>query len=322
MTALVRREGEVLFDRISLRPGKAITFGLLGGKPYLGLSGNPAAAYVGFEMLARPAIRKMRGFAEGARPVQQAVLTHGVKKRQDRRFYDRATVARDTQTGELTVTEAHSQNSALLGTMQRANCLLRINEVRAILSRATSWMSSVSICPRAPCCRRNAMELKISIVTCSDTRDLAQDEAGAVLEELIAAQGWMVASHTVCMTMLTRSVLPLWLRPTIARPTCHHLRRHGAFDARRDARGDACRLRPRCAGYCRGDPCILYDQDAPCHAFARRVHAAWGCACHQLSGIHEGGSRKLGGRERPAGARGPHDGGRWTRSLNCLPVAE
>lgn len=68
VTALVQREGEVLFDRISMRPGKAITFGLLGGKPYLGLSGNPAAAYVGFEMLARPAIRKMRGFAEGRVP--------------------------------------------------------------------------------------------------------------------------------------------------------------------------------------------------------------------------------------------------------------
>ena len=78
VTALVKREGEVLFDRISMRPGKAITFGLLGGKPYLGLSGNPAAAYVGFEMLARPAIRKMRGFAEGARPVQQATLTRPV----------------------------------------------------------------------------------------------------------------------------------------------------------------------------------------------------------------------------------------------------
>ena len=128
VTALVRREGEVLFDRISMRPGKAITFGLLGGKPYLGLSGNPAAAYVGFEMLARPAIRKMRGFAEGARPVQQATLTHGVKKRQHRRFFDRATVLRDPETGELLVTEAKTQNSALLGTMQRANCLLRIDE--------------------------------------------------------------------------------------------------------------------------------------------------------------------------------------------------
>lgn len=128
VTALVRREGEVLFDRISMRPGKAITFGLLGGKPYLGLSGNPAAAYVGIEMLARPAIRKMRGFAEGPRPVQQATLTHGVKKRQDRRFFDRATVLRDPKTGELMVTEAKTQNSALLGTMQRANCLLRIDE--------------------------------------------------------------------------------------------------------------------------------------------------------------------------------------------------
>ena len=128
VTALVRREGEVLFDRISMRPGKAITFGLLGGKPYLGLSGNPAAAYVGFEMLARPAIRKMRGFAEVARPVQQATLTHGVKKRQHRRFFDRATVLRDPETGELLVTEAKTQNSALLGTMQRANCLLRIDE--------------------------------------------------------------------------------------------------------------------------------------------------------------------------------------------------
>ena len=41
------------------------------------------------------------------------------------------------------------------------------------------------------------MELKISIVTCSDTRDLAQDEAGAALEELIETQGWTVASHVV-----------------------------------------------------------------------------------------------------------------------------
>ena len=41
------------------------------------------------------------------------------------------------------------------------------------------------------------MELKISVVTCSDTRDLAHDEAGAALEELIEAQGWTVASHTV-----------------------------------------------------------------------------------------------------------------------------
>lgn len=128
VTALVRREGEVLFDRISLRPGKAITFGLIGGVPYLGLSGNPAAAAVGFEMLARPAIRKMLGFRDLVRPVQSARVTHDVKKGQQRRFYDRARVERDDATGELLVSEASSQNSALLGTLHHANCLLMVPE--------------------------------------------------------------------------------------------------------------------------------------------------------------------------------------------------
>ena len=128
VTALVRREGEVLFDRISLRPGKAITFSLIGGVPYLGLSGNPAAAAVGFEMLARPAIRKMLGFRELVRPVQSARVTHDVKKGQQRRFYDRARVERDDATGELLVSEASSQNSALLGTLHHANCLLMVPE--------------------------------------------------------------------------------------------------------------------------------------------------------------------------------------------------
>ena len=126
--AIARREGTVLFDRISLRPGKAITFGLIGGTPFLGLSGNPAAACVGFEMLARPAIRAMRGHGALARPVQDAVVTSRVKKGQQRRFYDRAVVARDAVTGALTVDHSFSQNSALLGTLQHANCLLMVPE--------------------------------------------------------------------------------------------------------------------------------------------------------------------------------------------------
>ena len=128
VTALIEREGSVLFDRISMRPGKAITFGMLRGVPFLGLSGNPAAAYVGFEMLARPAIRKMLGFPPALRPVQTAHVTHDVKKRQARRFYDRATVARDPETDELTVTGAPTQNSALLGDLHRGNALLMVPE--------------------------------------------------------------------------------------------------------------------------------------------------------------------------------------------------
>jgi molybdopterin biosynthesis enzyme MoaB len=36
------------------------------------------------------------------------------------------------------------------------------------------------------------MELKLAIVTCSSTRSLAEDTAGAALAERIVAQGWQV----------------------------------------------------------------------------------------------------------------------------------
>lgn len=39
--------------------------------------------------------------------------------------------------------------------------------------------------------------MKISVITCSDTRDIATDEAGAALEELVRAAGWTVSSHVV-----------------------------------------------------------------------------------------------------------------------------
>ena len=37
--------------------------------------------------------------------------------------------------------------------------------------------------------------MKFSIITCSDTRSEAEDTAGAALKELIAEQGWEVASY-------------------------------------------------------------------------------------------------------------------------------
>ena len=39
--------------------------------------------------------------------------------------------------------------------------------------------------------------MKFSIITCSDTRSEAEDTAGAALKELIAGQGWEVASYNL-----------------------------------------------------------------------------------------------------------------------------
>ena len=51
--------GEVLFNKVAMRPGSVTTVAVLAGKFLFGLSGNPSASYVGFELFTRPVIRKM-----------------------------------------------------------------------------------------------------------------------------------------------------------------------------------------------------------------------------------------------------------------------
>ena len=48
---------EVLFNKVAMRPGSVSTVAVYNGKILFGLSGNPSACYVGFELFARPIIR-------------------------------------------------------------------------------------------------------------------------------------------------------------------------------------------------------------------------------------------------------------------------
>ena len=50
-----------VFWRAKVRPGSPIAFGLLGGKPFWALPGNPVSAMVTFEAFLRPAVRKLAG---------------------------------------------------------------------------------------------------------------------------------------------------------------------------------------------------------------------------------------------------------------------
>ncbi|MGI8782303.1 MAG: molybdopterin molybdotransferase MoeA [Acidobacteriota bacterium] len=53
---------EIFFDRLAVKPGKPVTFGRKGTTLVFGLPGNPVSAYVSFETLVVPSIRKRAGF--------------------------------------------------------------------------------------------------------------------------------------------------------------------------------------------------------------------------------------------------------------------
>lgn len=120
--AVVEDAGELLMTSVNMRPGKAQTFGLVHGTPVFGLPGNPAAAYCGFELIIRPALRKMQGYTCLDRPHVKAKLSRDMKKRDPRRIFLRSTIEKD-EAGDYIVTPAKNQSSGLFGVIQKSNCL-------------------------------------------------------------------------------------------------------------------------------------------------------------------------------------------------------
>ena len=118
---VVETLGTLLMTSVNMRPGKAQTFGIVNGTPVFGLPGNPAAAFCGFELIIRPALRKMQGFTTFRRPVVKARLSKDVRKKDPRRIFLRATLTRDEQ-GLLAIPDKN-QSSGSFGVLQRSTCL-------------------------------------------------------------------------------------------------------------------------------------------------------------------------------------------------------
>lgn len=118
---VVEQLGELMMTSVNMRPGKAQTFGVVNGTPVFGLPGNPSAAYCGFELIVRPALRKMQGYPDGSRPIVRAALSKDVRKKDPRRIFLRGTLGRNGD--RLVFTPAKNQSSGSFGGLQRATCL-------------------------------------------------------------------------------------------------------------------------------------------------------------------------------------------------------
>lgn len=119
--ALTALGAELHLWKVSMRPGKPITFGSVAGRPVFGLPGNPVSAMVTFELFVRPALRRLAGHRvlERARILARAAAR--IANPGARRGYLRVTLARDG--GTWTATLTGDQGSAILSSMVRADGL-------------------------------------------------------------------------------------------------------------------------------------------------------------------------------------------------------
>jgi molybdopterin molybdotransferase len=122
--------GKISFWTVRMKPGKPLAFGTLTQKgkrvPHLGLPGNPVSSMVTFEQFARPAILKMMGKKNLAKPTISAVSESHIENTDGRRIFARAIVRKEGQQYFARITGP--QGSGILTSMAKANGLLIVPE--------------------------------------------------------------------------------------------------------------------------------------------------------------------------------------------------
>lgn len=112
--------------KVAMRPGKPQVFGLFKGTPLFGMPGNPAASILSFEVLVRPALRKMRGEAQIHEPRFRVRFPFEYRYKSGRVFLLRARVVPDEESpaGGFRVDPPGAQGSGLMATLADANAIV------------------------------------------------------------------------------------------------------------------------------------------------------------------------------------------------------
>ncbi|MEM1563338.1 MAG: molybdopterin molybdotransferase MoeA [Candidatus Bathyarchaeia archaeon] len=118
---VINKLGEpgILVHGVAMRPAMPTALAVVGGKPIVVLSGNPVAAYFGFEVFARPLILKMLGVEKESRPIVVARLTRRTSTALGRKTFVRVRVFQ--KNGEFYAEPISARGSGIITTLTKAN---------------------------------------------------------------------------------------------------------------------------------------------------------------------------------------------------------
>jgi len=90
--AAVETNGSLVFWRLAIKPGRPVAMGIVNGVPFVGLPGNPAAAFITFVHVARPMLAALAGATVEAPPSPRARAAFSYRKKAGRREYVRVRI--------------------------------------------------------------------------------------------------------------------------------------------------------------------------------------------------------------------------------------
>jgi molybdopterin molybdotransferase len=129
----VQKLGQLVFWRIAIKPGRPVAMGVLPGAgnsdsaAFVGLPGNPVAAFVTFVRVVRPLLLRLSGALPAPLDVSPARATFRYKKKKDRREYVRVFAKRGND-GVIDVTKYPREGAGLLTSLTETDGFAELGE--------------------------------------------------------------------------------------------------------------------------------------------------------------------------------------------------
>jgi molybdopterin biosynthesis enzyme len=121
--AVLGRIAEMTWMQIAIKPAKPFAFGLLDGTPIFGLPGNPVSSLVSYELLARPALRRMMGHASLTRQSVVAVADARLARQPDGKVHFMRVTGEFADDGRYHVVPVAAQGSHQLAATASADAM-------------------------------------------------------------------------------------------------------------------------------------------------------------------------------------------------------
>ncbi|MFL5225201.1 MAG: gephyrin-like molybdotransferase Glp [Microvirga sp.] len=125
--AAVESAGALTFWRIAIKPGRPVAMGVVAGTPFIGLPGNPVAAFVTFAHVARAVIARLSG-ERLARPRAYPVLAgFAYRKKEGRREYVRVRIE-EGDDGALVARKHPREGAGVITSLTETDGLIELPE--------------------------------------------------------------------------------------------------------------------------------------------------------------------------------------------------
>ena len=125
--AAVESAGALTFWRIAIKPGRPVAMGVVAGTPFIGLPGNPVAAFVTFAHVARAVIARLSG-ERLARPRAYPVLAgFAYRKKEGRREYVRVRIE-ERDDGALVARKHPREGAGVITSLTETDGLVELPE--------------------------------------------------------------------------------------------------------------------------------------------------------------------------------------------------